>query len=281
MRRPNRTYHIIDIENLAGVYHADRQALEVASNVYRRTVHLADHDLVVVGCDSSPMQRLHVGLLRPEGGASCPARGADGADRALGGRRCRLVGRSRFDRCVIGSGDHSFAPLAVAIGAAGMRVAIATRPRLCARASGAPLTTSSRSSSRVWRHENCQLAPTVGGSSKRTPTQGGRHVPLHYQHQQVPLRRNRVVPRPRPRPGRVLGSALVDRNQERSPHDDRRAGRARSPRRRRGRHRGRAQKRGCGNVARHDGPRRCGRRPPSWATPRAAPIRISSPATSR
>jgi hypothetical protein len=126
-RPKGRTYHLIDIENLCGGT-AGTGDDDVARAVdrYKRTIAVADDDLVVIG--SGP-------TLAPAAKAAWPSarlvvgRGVDGADQALLDADEPRFLADRFDRVVVGSGDHAFADLVIDLRTRGTAVCVVTRDR--------------------------------------------------------------------------------------------------------------------------------------------------------
>lgn len=117
-----RTYHLLDVENLAcgcGAYSHARADYEAA-------VGVGPNDVIVVGCDISQLFAVHDVF------PTCrlhPGRGPDGADLALIDAVVLDLDRmaEQFDRLVIGSGDHIFATVAHRARAAGLVVEAAAR----------------------------------------------------------------------------------------------------------------------------------------------------------
>jgi len=91
---------------------AGYSVIAAAIDAYRRTVAVRADDIVIVGCNG--------GMVLAAAEAWPTARivkgvGPDGVDlRLLGDAEPHMVS-ARFDRVVIGSGDHIFAPLASAL----------------------------------------------------------------------------------------------------------------------------------------------------------------------
>ena len=120
--RTGRTLHLVDLENLSGG--PSRPADEHARSwrAYEDAAGIAVGDQVVVAASGRTM-RDAVWFL-PTGIASRSANGADGADRVLLEVGDAAWIASRFDRLVIGSGDHAFAELADAVQALGVEVEV-------------------------------------------------------------------------------------------------------------------------------------------------------------
>jgi hypothetical protein len=126
-RPKGRTCHLIDIENLCGgTAGVDEAAVATAVARYKRTITVADDDLVVIG--SGP-------TLAPVAKAAWPSarlvvgRGVDGADRALLAADEPRFLADRFDRVVVGSGDHAFTELVIDLRSRGTAVCVVTRDR--------------------------------------------------------------------------------------------------------------------------------------------------------
>lgn len=119
-----RTLVLLDLENLAGgpYFGVDTARCLVTAVLTATKVRHADH--VIVGCNPAvsitathacPRARLVIGS------------GRDGADRALIDAADPLDVARRYRRCVIGSGDHLFAPLAGELRRHGLRVTVVAR----------------------------------------------------------------------------------------------------------------------------------------------------------
>jgi hypothetical protein len=122
-----RTFHLIDIENLVDHELPDELAIRQAIATYRDCVEIGPDDQVLIGTNMSPLYRLNVGLAWP-GGRVVAGHGPDGADRAMleAIDPSWLICRG-FDRIVVGSGDHCFAPLARHLKRAGLTVEVVGR----------------------------------------------------------------------------------------------------------------------------------------------------------
>lgn len=126
---PGRTLHLIDIENLAGC-DRDVSHLVAAGEAYKRSMPLRPGDHVIVGCDQTLLLAATAAFPRAR---IVAGRGADGADRAL------LVSEDaddiamRYDRVVIGSGDHAFCELAARLRQRGVAVCVVSRPDALSR----------------------------------------------------------------------------------------------------------------------------------------------------
>jgi hypothetical protein len=120
-----RTFHLIDVENLCGgTAGTDEVLVSEVLDRYRRTIAVGPDDLVILG--SGP-------TLAPAAKAAWPAarlvvgRGIDGADHALLDAADVSYLANRFDRVVIGSGDHVFVDLIIGLRARGTAVYVVTR----------------------------------------------------------------------------------------------------------------------------------------------------------
>jgi hypothetical protein len=121
-RRPaGRTLHLLDVENLAGGTWSGPEAVAPALDAYRRSVGVAEADHVVIG--SGPTLAVAAKLAWP-GSQVVVGRGVDGADRALLRTVDPAFVAARFDRVVIGSGDHAFAGVVSALRARGVAVCV-------------------------------------------------------------------------------------------------------------------------------------------------------------
>ena len=120
----DRALVLLDIENLAGdpFVSADVARAVVDRTLRSAGVRAGDH--VIIGCNP----RLGIAA-----GAACPGarlvvgRGPDGADQALLATSDADDVARRYDRVVIRSGDHAFAPLARALRRRGVPVTVISR----------------------------------------------------------------------------------------------------------------------------------------------------------
>ena len=122
---PGRTLHLVDAENLMGGPLAGDRALRGALQTYAvlAVVHPMDH--VIVGVN--PALALSVSDVWPEARLVI-GRGRDGADNALLSAVSEVDWMaSRYDRLVVGSGDHAFAFAVAAFRAAGLRGDVVAR----------------------------------------------------------------------------------------------------------------------------------------------------------
>ena len=120
-----RTLHVIDVENLAGGTTAGTVSVAASLAAYRSTVAVATVDHVVLGSGTTfacacaaawPGARLRLG------------RGRDGADHALLEAVDPCFTASRYDRVVVGSGDHIFCGLVAELRRRGLAVLVVARP---------------------------------------------------------------------------------------------------------------------------------------------------------
>jgi hypothetical protein len=117
---PGRTLHLVDAENLMGGPLAGNRALTGALREYTAAAGIRPLDHVTVGVN--PALALSVGDIWPEARLVI-GRGPDGADNALLSTVADVDWvASRYDRIVVGSGDHAFAFAVAAFRAAGLRV---------------------------------------------------------------------------------------------------------------------------------------------------------------
>jgi hypothetical protein len=117
-----RTLHLVDIENLSG---GPQRTLEEHLHAYRAYVRRAEvghDDQIVVAACGKVMRSLAFEL--PSGILQRTANGSDGADRALLAHDTPERIALRFERLVIGSGDHAFVDLALAVQAMGVTVVV-------------------------------------------------------------------------------------------------------------------------------------------------------------
>lgn len=104
-----RALHLLDLENLAGDPDAGREAVDAVLDGYLARAAVGPVDLVTVALNHRMYKRAFLSLAR--GWKVELASGTDACDRAL------LTGApvdwvaDRFDRLVVGSGDHAFCDL--------------------------------------------------------------------------------------------------------------------------------------------------------------------------
>jgi uncharacterized LabA/DUF88 family protein len=132
VRLPARAAHLVDADNLIG----DPNSTDAAriSDVFRRYRELAhhapgDHTVVATGCNG-----LHVLTTELAWPGVCHRRraGRDGADLALLEEATWIADSGRFQRVVIGSGDHALGDAVDLLVAAGLDVEVITRRRSAA-----------------------------------------------------------------------------------------------------------------------------------------------------
>lgn len=120
-RRPlPRTFHLIDLENLCPRGHVTPRAVRRIWDLYEDRVGVYNDDGVVVAVDGSRAFAASESL--PPGIRLLTGRGRDGADRAL--LRVADIGWAKrcYERVVVASGDHVFAPSVLEWQAAGVNV---------------------------------------------------------------------------------------------------------------------------------------------------------------
>jgi hypothetical protein len=125
-----RTLHLVDIENLAGGPRRVDRWFSTAVREFRLAAGVARDDHVVMAADQSLWKRTAFSF---RDGRYLPAFGRDGADRRLLDAAPPEWVAERFDRLVIGSGDHAVAPMAAAAAARGVGVTVVARPRQLSR----------------------------------------------------------------------------------------------------------------------------------------------------
>ena len=127
-----RTVHLVDIENLAGGPERIDRWFAPALRQYEAVARPHDGDHVVLAADASVWSRTAWDVD--------PAwdyrfgTGPDGADRVLLERADPDWVADRFDRLVVGSGDHAFAPLVAEVRDRGVDAVVVARPRQLAGA---------------------------------------------------------------------------------------------------------------------------------------------------
>jgi hypothetical protein len=120
-RRPlPRTLHLIDLENLCPRGLITRANVERVWALYQSRVGVWNDDGVVVAVEGR--QAFTVAAALPTGIRLLTGRGRDGADRALLSVVDIAWAKRSFDRVVVASGDHVFAPSIRAYQAAGVPV---------------------------------------------------------------------------------------------------------------------------------------------------------------
>lgn len=127
--RTGRTLHLVDLENLSGGPSRSSADHRCAWRAYVEAAVIVEGDQVVVAASGRVMR--HAVWFLPTGIATRAANGADGADRVLLEVGDAAWIASRFDRLVIGSGDHAFAELADAVQALGVDVEVVVGAGWC------------------------------------------------------------------------------------------------------------------------------------------------------
>jgi len=123
-----RQLHCVDIENCMGGPSRGRPALEWAAEAYRRAASVRAQDHIIVAADRSLVFDCHEVFPRAR---ILAGTGPDGADQAL---LATLTDpglpwiAQRFDRVVIGSGDHAFSFAARRLVDLGVEVGIVAIP---------------------------------------------------------------------------------------------------------------------------------------------------------
>jgi hypothetical protein len=117
-----RALHLVDIENLSGGPHRSPAEHLRAYRAYERRAEVRPGDQIVVAACGRVMASLAFGL--PDGIARHCANGDDGADAVLLGYGTAEFIADRYERLVIGSGDHAFVGLAEDAYALGMTVLV-------------------------------------------------------------------------------------------------------------------------------------------------------------
>jgi len=119
---PNRTLHLVDLENLMGGTDGGYERAVAAVNNYRAAMPVNSGDHIHIGVN--PHLLLEAGLSWPQARILTQS-GPDGADRALIDSVRDVPGiAARYDRIVIGSGDHAFEVVATSYRALGIPVGV-------------------------------------------------------------------------------------------------------------------------------------------------------------
>jgi len=124
--RRGRTFHAIDVENLVGGSPFSAEDVTTAGLAYLAHVGVTKGDAVVIGCGTG--NALTVFFSWPHDARRVVGSGIDGADHALLEVLFTEDIASRYERVVIASGDHIFAPAARHLAFAGADVLVASRP---------------------------------------------------------------------------------------------------------------------------------------------------------
>jgi hypothetical protein len=127
-----RTLHLVDLENLVGDPIADAPTTRAALERYRDLSGWRDGDHVIVA--ANPRLLAHVMFDPPFPCSGHAVRGTDAADHMLLSHAAPDFVASRYDRLVIGSGDHEFAARAGAVQARGVPVVVVSRRDSLSRA---------------------------------------------------------------------------------------------------------------------------------------------------
>ena len=126
-----RTWHLADVENLAGGSGPDQVTLGEVFNVYYKAAGFRPGDLTTVACNPALGVRVKAAL---RGVDLRVRRGKDGADLALLDAMADVEWVAyRFDRVVLGSGDGIFYEKVRELQAAGVAVGIVGRRGCIAR----------------------------------------------------------------------------------------------------------------------------------------------------
>jgi NYN domain len=124
-RFPERTMHVVDIENLAGTATPTLVQVSKVQGLYLARLGFGADDQVVMAAS-------HMGLLNAALGwphARYRVRsGPDGADKELLDVLLYEDVAARFTHVVIGSGDGGFGQAAATLAARGVAVTVASRP---------------------------------------------------------------------------------------------------------------------------------------------------------
>jgi hypothetical protein len=124
---PRRTLHLVDLENLCGGTRATPAEAVAALNGYLAAAGWRADDHVVIA--AHPSLVLAVGFARPVPSRYLPAVGTDAADLALLADLAPSDAAARYDRVVIGSGDHAFGEYIGELAELGVDVSVVARPR--------------------------------------------------------------------------------------------------------------------------------------------------------
>lgn len=124
-RFPERTLHVVDIENLAGTAVLTFPQVSVVQGLYIARLGFGADDQVVMA--ASHLGLLNAALAWPHARYRVRS-GRDGADLELLDVLLHEDVATRFTHVVIGSGDHLFVRAARSLGSCGVRVTVASRP---------------------------------------------------------------------------------------------------------------------------------------------------------
>lgn len=121
-----RALHLVDLENLIGGPRRAERWFQPTVRAYEAVAPVRAWDQVVAAADVTLRRRTIFEIPRWRYVAGY---GPEGADRALLREAPPEWVSARFERLVIGSGDHAFVPLATQVRAAGTEVVVVARPR--------------------------------------------------------------------------------------------------------------------------------------------------------
>lgn len=124
-RFPDRTLHLVDIENLAGTGLPTLVQVSTVQDLYTACLGFGADDQVVMA--ASHLGLLNVALGWPHARYRVRS-GPDGADRELLDVLQHEDVAARFTHVVIGSGDGLFCLPAANLASRGVRVTVASRP---------------------------------------------------------------------------------------------------------------------------------------------------------
>jgi hypothetical protein len=116
---PHRRLHIVDADNLTGGPTQSQCAADLARSRYGKAAGISECDLVVVGSD---YRSAAATAFAWPGARLVWGTGPDVVDELLLAELDGLAGR--FDRLVIGSGDHVFADVVSRLGNVGVAVSV-------------------------------------------------------------------------------------------------------------------------------------------------------------
>lgn len=125
-RFPQRTLHVVDIENLAGTSLPTSWEVSQVQRLYVARLGLSPDDQVVMAASHRGL--LDAALAWPRARYRVRS-GPDGADLELIDVLMHEDIQDRFGHVVIGSGDGRFVSAALALTASGVRVTVASRMR--------------------------------------------------------------------------------------------------------------------------------------------------------
>jgi hypothetical protein len=126
-----RALHLVDLENLVGDPDAGCEAVDAVLDAYVAGAALGDDDLVAVAVNHRMYRRACFSLDR--GWEIKLASGPDACDHVLIAEAPVDWVADRFDRLVIGSGDHIFVDLVQGVRRQAVPVWVVAQPRSLAR----------------------------------------------------------------------------------------------------------------------------------------------------